>query len=413
MILEGIGAIALIFETLIISTEYLSDDLNCCVLPILAAALFIYAISNNIIRILILCALTLVTYYILSKDSSQEDDNVPFYNNSPQTYTFENKSDTPSNNPYDKNNTDSVYENSYYKPDNTKKYDNNYYDRIVDDYGSKEKVKIRDKSIPKPNNPYAENTTTTEHKNPFTQTKRFKSKNHVTQKNNYNSNKRNVQKINVNTASLDKLMKLPHIWDHRANQIIQYRITKNIESMDEFADVASLANSEKMDLMDYVKFTDEELQDNQSINKLLDEIKNEREQIRSEHEQIKNEYEQIKNEREELQKEKEEFDQRIEEKLNLPKEESDSQADMKPVDEKVIPVMDINTANADDLAKLPGINIIKAKKIVQLRESGIYIKSFDDLRDRLNLKDYEVEQLKPYVKISMDESNNGQRRLDL
>jgi len=79
--------------------------------------------------------------------------------------------------------------------------------------------------------------------------------------------------------------------------------------------------------------------------------------------------------------------------------------------------IDINTANKEQLAKLPGINIILATKIIQMRESGNYINSTSDLKDMLNLKDYQINQLMEHALIKNQsipkQSTFTGRRLDI
>ena len=65
--------------------------------------------------------------------------------------------------------------------------------------------------------------------------------------------------------------------------------------------------------------------------------------------------------------------------------------------EETIEKIDINKASKDELTKLPGINIVLANKIIQMRQSGNYIQSSDDLKEKLNLKDYQINQLKDYI----------------
>lgn len=80
--------------------------------------------------------------------------------------------------------------------------------------------------------------------------------------------------------------------------------------------------------------------------------------------------------------------------------------------EKDIPEININTATLKQIAQIPNITLIQAKKIIQLRENGVYIKSLDDLAQKLNLKPYEMEEIKPYIKIFKRIPSN-RRKLDL
>ena len=68
---------------------------------------------------------------------------------------------------------------------------------------------------------------------------------------------------------------------------------------------------------------------------------------------------------------------------------------------------DLNTASLDDLTQLPGINLIKAKKIIQFRNEGNYIKSYDDLGVKLSLTDKQIEQIKNITIISDIDYSQG------
>ena len=77
--------------------------------------------------------------------------------------------------------------------------------------------------------------------------------------------------------------------------------------------------------------------------------------------------------------------------------------------------IDINTAGIDEIKKLPGIGLISAKKLIQMRENGNYVESLNDLENKLNLKPYQVEQLKPYLTISKikTKKTSYSRKVDL
>ncbi|MDO5826241.1 MAG: helix-hairpin-helix domain-containing protein, partial [Methanosphaera sp.] len=258
---------------------------------------------------------------------------------------------------------------------NTDNYNNNYYDQIVNEYSPKEKIKLPNKPVPTPKNPYQEKPKPTK-KYPY-----------------------RGKKINVNTADITQLKKIPHVGENRAKIIISYRSNNKIESLSELTQLISLARSESRDIEDCVIF-DEPINNQpsdteESLNQILNEIRNERNQLK---------------------KERDEFNKRIDEKLNVEKDDANKKTDEinnKKENDTNLSVIDINTATEDELKNLPGINVIKAKKIIQLRESGIYIKSWDDLQDKLNLKDYELEQIKAYAKINIQYSGNHIRRLDL
>ena len=95
------------------------------------------------------------------------------------------------------------------------------------------------------------------------------------------------------------------------------------------------------------------------------------------------------------------YNNRIEPKPNNriefePNIEQDEEPISKP--EETIEVkkekIDINIATQEELSNLNALNLIQSKKIIQFRNNGRYIKSYDDLRDMLNLKDYQIKQIK-------------------
>jgi DNA uptake protein ComE-like DNA-binding protein len=61
--------------------------------------------------------------------------------------------------------------------------------------------------------------------------------------------------------------------------------------------------------------------------------------------------------------------------------------------------VDINKDPEDSLAELPGLNLILAKRAVQLRESGVYFDSAEDFGLALGLKPHIVKKIEPYVVI--------------
>ncbi|WP_323735851.1 helix-hairpin-helix domain-containing protein [Methanosphaera sp. ISO3-F5] len=62
--------------------------------------------------------------------------------------------------------------------------------------------------------------------------------------------------------------------------------------------------------------------------------------------------------------------------------------------------IDINKASIEELNKLPTINLIQAKKIIELRNEGKYIKSFEDLSKKINLSTNQINQIQDKVVIS-------------
>lgn len=74
--------------------------------------------------------------------------------------------------------------------------------------------------------------------------------------------------------------------------------------------------------------------------------------------------------------------------------------------------VNINNAPLDEIAQLPGLDVNKAEKIIGFRESGKAINSLDELKNLLELDDYQIEQIKEYVIITQV-NNKSQRKLDL
>ncbi|MBO7719063.1 MAG: helix-hairpin-helix domain-containing protein [Methanosphaera sp.] len=87
----------------------------------------------------------------------------------------------------------------------------------------------------------------------------------------------------------------------------------------------------------------------------------------------------------------------------------DNKQDMSKDTSRNIPTVDINTATIEELALIPSMDIKQAETIIRLRDRGEMINSLDDLKQKLNLNDSQVNQMKDYVNIS----TSSQRRIDL
>lgn len=68
---------------------------------------------------------------------------------------------------------------------------------------------------------------------------------------------------------------------------------------------------------------------------------------------------------------------------------------LKPEDGKI----DVNIANTEKLATLPGINIVKAKKIVEYRDKNGFFKTKDDFCKIADVKDHFIEQIKDMITV--------------
>jgi competence ComEA-like helix-hairpin-helix protein len=63
-------------------------------------------------------------------------------------------------------------------------------------------------------------------------------------------------------------------------------------------------------------------------------------------------------------------------------------------------VVDINTASEEELAKLPGITSILAKKAISIRESNGGFNSVEEFAEAMGLSELKFERLKPLIKVS-------------
>lgn len=147
---------------------------------------------------------------------------------------------------------------------------------------------------------------------------------------------------------------------------------------------------ENMKILDMVKIYPEKRNiNNQNLNyRIYDDVDNQEESIE---ETIEENLE-------------ENIEENIEENLEENLEEISTKKDIQEID--------INTATQEQITQIPNITLIQAKKIIQLRENGEYIKSLNDLAQKLNLKPYEIEEIKPYIKIVKKIPLNS-RKLDL
>ncbi|WP_052037950.1 ComEA family DNA-binding protein [Clostridium drakei] len=78
--------------------------------------------------------------------------------------------------------------------------------------------------------------------------------------------------------------------------------------------------------------------------------------------------------------------------------------------------IDINTASENELAALPGIGLILAKKAVNHRETKGYFNSVDEFAEILSLKPHVLQRVKPLITVSKienktDESSNKSGRI--
>jgi competence ComEA-like helix-hairpin-helix protein len=80
----------------------------------------------------------------------------------------------------------------------------------------------------------------------------------------------------------------------------------------------------------------------------------------------------------------------------------------------------INSVSATELSVLPGINIVKAKKIIEYRDTNGYFKTVDAFLNVAEVKDYFAEKIKGLIDVSIpkeienndDDGDNGGRIVD-
>lgn len=73
-------------------------------------------------------------------------------------------------------------------------------------------------------------------------------------------------------------------------------------------------------------------------------------------------------------------------------------------------IIDINKANANQINQLPGINLIQAKQIINMRENGNEIKSLEDLGQKLNLDKTQLDLIEKHIIIN---TTKQQRKVDI
>ena len=74
--------------------------------------------------------------------------------------------------------------------------------------------------------------------------------------------------------------------------------------------------------------------------------------------------------------------------------------------------VDVNTAEAGELAILPGINIVTAKKIVEYRNLNGIFKSSDDFIKAAEVKEHFVAKIKDMIEVKDPEKNKPKNGYD-
>lgn len=186
--------------------------------------------------------------------------------------------------------------------------------------------------------------------------------------NNTSSQKSNNEIIDINQASLEELSKIPGISKSNAAIIIEMRTVGNyIKSYEDLEETLQLQPFQTKEIRKHTSISLNESNNNKPKIDLYDPNK-------------------------------------IEKDNNLFNEN-------KITTDKNQNKIDINTANIDELSKLPGLNLIKAKKIIDLRQNNKYIYSYEDLQIKLNLNPTQINQIKDVIIISKKKKKNKPGRI--
>ena len=70
------------------------------------------------------------------------------------------------------------------------------------------------------------------------------------------------------------------------------------------------------------------------------------------------------------------------------------------ITKKPVNIADINKACENELKQLPGISTLLPIRLFRWKKAIYYINFFDQMQNKLNLKDCQLEELKEYVTIS-------------
>ena len=78
-------------------------------------------------------------------------------------------------------------------------------------------------------------------------------------------------------------------------------------------------------------------------------------------------------------------------------------------------IIDVNNASEETLSELPGVSLILAKKVVQLRNSGVYFESAEDFGEALGLKPHIITRIKPLIVVTPHKETpmHKRRRIDI
>lgn len=196
--------------------------------------------------------------------------------------------------------------------------------------------------------------------------------NHMNNKQrNQPKNEHKFEKIDINKASYSDINGIPGITSMMASKIIKLRTEgRYIESYEDLKNVLNLS-----------QFQLEQVKDNILI---TNEFKNINSNNTPDNSEIRY--------------------------PNKNENKNDKNNSLKPKNQNKI---DINQASEEELSQLRGLTVVQAKVIIQLRQSGFPIKSFDDLAQKLNLNNSQIEVIKKEAMIKESERKTGGRIIDL
>ncbi|MEK5325541.1 ComEA family DNA-binding protein [Aeribacillus sp. FSL M8-0254] len=99
-----------------------------------------------------------------------------------------------------------------------------------------------------------------------------------------------------------------------------------------------------------------------------------------------------------------------EQQVISPKEEFINPMQPSIENESVSKRIDVNHASADEIAKVPGVGLIFAKKILAERERVGFFQNFEHFIQVLGIKPHVAEKMRPYLQFNTDDNNQGNQK---
>jgi competence ComEA-like helix-hairpin-helix protein len=93
-----------------------------------------------------------------------------------------------------------------------------------------------------------------------------------------------------------------------------------------------------------------------------------------------------------------------------PKEEFINPMQPSIENESVSKQIDVNHASAEEIAKVPGVGLIFAKKIIAERERVGFFQNFEHFIQVLGIKPHVAEKMRPYLQFNTDDNNQGNQK---